>query len=200
MVFLRASLSADPAYEVRGEGLVLRPPTLADFESWAALRAQSKAHLVPFEPQWSHDELSRGAFRRRLRQQAREYDADTGYAFHIFLDRRDMLVGGLTLSNVRRGVASAASLGYWVGLPFAGQGVMTRAVQAVLPFAFGRLGLHRIEAACLPNNRASMRVLEKTGFRREGVARGYLRINGLWQDHVLHAALSDDGAVAGGES
>jgi ribosomal-protein-alanine N-acetyltransferase len=103
-----------------------------------------------------------------------------------------MLVGGLTLANIRRGCAQAASLGYWMGAPYARAGHMTAAVNAVIPFAFGTLKLHRIEAACIPANIASVRLLEKTGFRREGFARQYLCIDGNWQDHLLYAKLESD--------
>jgi ribosomal-protein-alanine N-acetyltransferase len=104
----------------------------------------------------------------------------------------DVLVGGRTLANVRRGVAQAGSLGYWMGQPFAGKGLMTVAVRALIPCAFGALGLHRLEAACIPTNAASISLLEKTGFVREGYAREYLCINGIWQDHLLYARLKDD--------
>jgi ribosomal-protein-alanine N-acetyltransferase len=103
-----------------------------------------------------------------------------------------VLLGGLSISNVRRGVAQAASVGYWIGAPHVGRGHMTDAVKAVLPFAFVTLGLHRLEAACLPHNYPSARVLQKAGFKREGMARRYLKINGLWQDHDLFALLQDD--------
>ena len=97
------------------------------------------------------------------------------------------LVGGLALANIRRGVAQAGSLGYWVGAPYVRRGYMTAAVRALIPVAFDVLRLHRLEAACIPTNLASVRLLEKTGFRREGYARAYLCINGIWQDHLLYA-------------
>ena len=103
-----------------------------------------------------------------------------------------MLVGGITLSNVRRGVAQAGNLGYWIGEPHARRGHMNAAVRALLPFAFGGLRLHRVEAACIPSNAASIRLLERNGFTREGYAREYLCINGIWQDHLLYARLKDD--------
>ena len=112
--------------------------------------------------------------------------------FLLFRSDDNALVGGLTLANIRRGVAQAGSLGYWIGAPFARQGYMTAAVRALVPFAFGTLRLHRIEAACIPANAASIRLLEKTGFQREGYAREYLCINGVWQDHLLYARLKDD--------
>ena len=156
------------------------------------LREQSRAFLTPWEPTWPADDLTRGAFRRRLKRYAEDLRSDLAYAFLIFRSDDNALVGGLTLANIRRGVAQAGSIGYWVGAPFARKGYMTAAMRALIPFCFGTLRLHRLEAACIPANAASIRLLEKTGFQREGYARGYLCINGIWQDHLLYARLKDD--------
>lgn len=179
---------------MRGAGLCLRPPLLSDYPAWAALRAASRAHLVPFEPQWSPDELSRSSFRLRLRRYQSDLKDDLGYALFIIREHDAELLGGVTLSNVRRGVTQAAALGYWVGAPYAHQGYMRAALSVLLPYAFDVLRLHRIEAACLPHNQASIRVLEHSGFRQEGLARRYLRINGVWQDHLLYALIEEDRA------
>lgn len=192
MAFLRSTPIVDPETELRAGRVYLRHPVMPDYAPWAELRAMSRAHLTPWEPQWARDELTRSNFRRRLRQYNREMRDDQGYAFLVFSEANSRLVGGLNLSNVRRGAAQAASLGYWMGAPFAGHGLMTDAVRAIIQFAFGPLRLHRLEAACLPSNTASKRVLEKAGFTREGLARRYLRINGQWQDHELFALLHDD--------
>jgi ribosomal-protein-alanine N-acetyltransferase len=192
MAFLRPSLVQEPALLARGGGVVLRAPALSDYEAWATLRAASRAHLVPVEPQWTPDELSRAAFRQRLRRYQRDMKEDLGYAFFIFREGDGELLGGLTLSNVRRGVTQAASLGYWIGLPHIRRGYMRKALAAALPFAFDGLRLHRIEAACLPHNVASARVLEGAGFTREGLARSYLKINGIWQDHVFYGLVAED--------
>jgi ribosomal-protein-alanine N-acetyltransferase len=157
------------------------------------LREKSRAFLVPWEPTWPADDLTRGAFRRRLKRYAEDQRTDQAYAFFIFRQEDNSLVGGLTLANVRRGVAQAGSLGYWLGEPFVRRGYMSAAVKALLPFAFGTLKLHRVEAACIPTNAASIRLLEKCGFVREGYAREYLCINGVWQDHLLYARLARDG-------
>ena len=114
----------------------------------------------------------------------------------MFAFQRDSrrLIGGCNISNVRRGVAQCASLGYWMGQPFAGHGLMKDSVRAVLPFIFEELSLHRLEAACIPTNAASVALLEKSGFIREGYAREYLCINGVWADHLLYARLRGDTA------
>jgi ribosomal-protein-alanine N-acetyltransferase len=167
-------------------------PQMSDYPAWAELRAQSREFLTPWEPAWTSSELTRTSFRRRLKYYARDLKEDLGYAFFLFDKDDDTLLGGLTLSNVRRGVTQACTLGYWIGNPHAGQGFMTSGVSAVIPFVFDALGLHRLEAACLSHNEASMKLLERTGFTREGMARRYLKINGIWQDHVTFALLEDD--------
>ena len=165
---------------------------MSDHEEWASLREESRDFLTPWEPVWPADDLTRAAFRRRLRRYAEDQRTDQAYAFLIFRDEDNAMVGGLTLANIRRGVAQAGSIGYWIGERFARKGYMTAAVRALIPYSFNTLRLHRLEAACIPGNTASVRLLEKTGFKREGYARGYLCINGIWQDHLLYARLKDD--------
>lgn len=172
--------------------IYLRPPKQGDWRAWVAIRQASRDFLTPWEPTWPYDALTRGAFRRRVRAYHQEMRQGTSYSFLIFQRRDDELLGGVTLSNIRRGVAQTGSLGYWVGAPHARQGYMSEGLAAVLDFSFGHLGLHRVEAACLPSNDASRALLTKMGFREEGYARQYLRINGIWQDHVLFALLRDD--------
>ena len=191
MAFLRAS-AGDTGPAIFGNGVSLRTPQPGDYVGWAELRAQSRAFLSAWEPTWPSDDLTCGAFRRRLRRYAQDRRDDHAYPFFVFREDDGALLGGVTLSNVRRGVTQACSLGYWIGEPHARKGYMSAAVAAVVPFVFDQLRLHRLEAACLPINSASIRLLEKTGFSREGHARKYLRINGVWQDHILFAMLSDD--------
>ncbi|HEY6578150.1 MAG TPA: GNAT family N-acetyltransferase [Rhizomicrobium sp.] len=181
---------------VNGEGVFLRYPRVADFSAWVSLRAESRTFLAPWEPAWATDELSKGAFRRRLKRYQREAREDSAYAFFVFRAADNALLGGCTLSNVRRGVTQCCALGYWVGERFARQGYMSDAVRALIPFIFRTLGLHRIEAACLPSNEASRNLLAKAGFRQEGLARRYLQINGEWQDHVLFALLFEEAQPA----
>lgn len=187
---LRFGLGRGPRLETAR--VFLRRPRLTDWRAWANLRAASRDFLVPWEPTWPDDALTIPAYRRRLRQIGHEWRSDQGYAFFIFLRETGVLVGGVNLSGVRRGVAQAASLGYWMGEAFANRGLMGEALTALLPYAFERLGLHRIEAACLPHNKASRALLARLGFQQEGYARDYLKIAGRWQDHILHALLAGD--------
>jgi len=177
---------------IKGNGVYLRYPRISDYLSWSRLRGESRAFLAPWEPVLASDELTRGAFRRRIKRYQKEARLDSAYAFFVFRAEDDALMGGCTLSNVRRGVTQCCSLGYWIGERFARQGYMHDAVRALIPFIFSTLGLHRIEAACLPSNEPSKSLLQKAGFRQEGLARKYLQINGEWRDHVLFALLEDD--------
>lgn len=192
MAFFRSISFAEHSPVIDGTGVFLRTPQMSDYGEWAALREASRAFLTPWEPVWPNDDLTRAAFRQRLRRYAEEMRADQAYPFFVFRKPDGVLVGGLTLANVRRGIAQAGSLGYWMGEPHARRGHMTDAVRALIPFAFNTLRLHRLEAACIPTNVASIRLLEKVGFKREGLARQYLCINGRWQDHILYALLASD--------
>jgi ribosomal-protein-alanine N-acetyltransferase len=192
MALLRAASASDLGPVLESERVVLRTPQMSDYPAWAELRAASREFLTPWEPLWANDELSRASFRRRVRHYLRDLREDIGYALFIFTASADALVGGLTLCNVRRGVTQSCTLGYWIGARYARQGYMTAAVRTVIPFVFDSLELHRLEAACLPTNTASIKLLERTGFEREGLARRYLRINGVWQDHLLYALLDTD--------
>jgi len=180
---------------IRGSQVYMRYPRIPDFASWTRLRRESREFLTPWEPSWASDELTKGSFRRRIKRYQKETRHDSAYAFFVFRNDDDALMGGCTLSNVRRGVTQCCALGYWIGERFSGQGYMYDAVRALIPFIFATLGLHRIEAACLPNNEPSKNLLVKTGFRQEGIARRYLQINGEWRDHVLFALLSDEAQI-----
>jgi ribosomal-protein-alanine N-acetyltransferase len=179
---------------IQGEGVYLRPSEMRDHAEWAALREKSRAFLTPWEPVWPVDDLTRAAFRYRVRRHAEEMARDEAYSFFIFREEDHALIGGLSFGHVRRGVSQAATLGYWMGEPYAGRGYMTRAVRAACAYAFEKQGMHRIEAACLPNNEPSKRLLERVGFKQEGYARSYLNINGQWRDHLLYALLETDPA------
>jgi len=184
-------ITPESGLRLDGDGVILRAPRVRDYEAWSDLRRRSREFLQPWEPTWPDDDLERGAFRRRLATYSREIDAGSAYPFFIFSAVDDTLAGAVTVSNIRRGVAQTATIGYWIGQPYAGQGRMTAALRGVSDFAFRALGLHRLEAACVPNNEPSRRVLLKTGFVHEGTARAYLKINGVWRDHLLFGMISD---------
>jgi len=180
---------------IHGRDVYLRYPRMGDHAGGAAVRGESREFLSPWEPVWASDELSKSAYRRRIKRYQKETRADSAYAFFVFRKDGDVLMGGCTLSNVRRGVTQCCALGYWIGERYARQGYMFDAVRALVPFVFTTLGLHRIEAACLPSNEPSKNLLTKVGFRQEGLARRYLQINGEWRDHALFALLADEAPV-----
>lgn len=189
MAFLRSPFAPELPPVLRNSKVMLRTPEVGDYDTWAGLRLASREFLIPWEPQWPSNDLARTAFRGRVKRYWHDIEDDAAYPFFIFTADGRTFLGGLTLSNVRRGVAQIATLGYWIGAPFARQGFMTAALRLALPFAFDHLQLHRVEAACLPDNQASIVLLQRNGFAHEGLARRYLKINGQWQDHLLFARL-----------
>tara|TARA_R110002020_G_scaffold110627_6_gene255510 strand:+ start:4969 stop:5592 length:624 start_codon:yes stop_codon:yes gene_type:complete len=179
-------------FRLEGERTYLRHPVVGDHAEWAKLRAASREFLEPWEPRWPEDDLTRPAFRYRIRRY--EADREAGVALPLFVCHKSTgrLVGGVTLGAIRRGAAECCALGYWMGEQHAGKGLMADALKALIPHVFDRMRLHRIEAACIPDNQRSQRLLEKVGFQREGYLRGYLKINGAWRDHLLYALVADD--------
>ncbi|MBW4973442.1 MULTISPECIES: GNAT family N-acetyltransferase [Roseovarius] len=177
---------------IETERLSLRQPVIGDYRDWSALRAESADFLTPWEPLWAVDHLARKGFSNRVWWAQRSIS--NGSAMPLFLVRREdqALLGAITLDNIRRGPAQAGTLGYWIGQAYARQGYMREAIAGVVHYAFDRLDLSRIEAACLPENQASRALLEKCGFKYEGVAQSYLQINGRWRTHVLYAQLRAD--------
>lgn len=183
-------IAPESGLRVEGQGVVLRPPRASDYQEWRELRGASRAFLQPWEPTWPADDLTRAAFRRRLAAYARDRELGAAYAFFVLRASDEALTGGITLSNVRRGVAQMGTIGYWCAQAHTRQGLTLAAVRAMSDFAFRTLGLHRLEAACIPDNQPSRKLLLKAGFAEEGYAKAYLKINGAWRDHVLFGLVS----------
>jgi ribosomal-protein-alanine N-acetyltransferase len=180
------------AVELENDNYLLRLPRYSDFNQWHKLRAESRRFLEPWEPTWRHDELTEAAYRARIIRGKQEYSSGQAIPLFIFLRENTTLVGGITIGYIRRGAAQSCMIGYWMGERYSGQGHMFAALQLVIPYIFSGLELHRIEAACIPDNERSMRLLQKAGFQREGHLRGYLKINGQWRDHVMFSRLASD--------
>jgi ribosomal-protein-alanine N-acetyltransferase len=174
------------------ERLYARVPLARDFEAWAAARAASRSFLQPWEPTWPDDDLTREAYRQRLRRYQTEMRAERAMVLFLFARLDHRLLGGITLSNIRRGVAQMATLGYWMAEAEAGRGLMSEAVGELIDYCFQAMRLHRLEAACLPENQRSIRLLQAQGFSQEGTARRYLQINGVWRDHLLWSLVDGD--------
>ena len=186
MLFKRRSVSILTAR------LSLRLPEHRDFREWAKLRHQSRAFLSPWEPIWAADHLSRASFTNRVYWSQRAVKNGNAVPLFVFHKEAGQLVGAITLDNIRRGPSQVGTIGYWVGQQYARQGFMSEAIIAMVAHAFEALDLSRVESACLPDNVASRGVLEKAGFKYEGVAQSYIQINGRWRNHVLYAALRGD--------
>ncbi|MGR3616042.1 MAG: GNAT family N-acetyltransferase [Paracoccaceae bacterium] len=177
---------------IETERLTLRPPIHSDFRDWANLRLRSQDFLIPWEPSWASDHLSRKSFTNRVYWAQRSIASESAVPLFLFRREDEALVGAITLDNIRRGPAQAGTMGYWTGSEYARRGFMREAISAVVHHAFTKLDLSRLEAACLPENAASRGLLERSGFKYEGVAQSYLQINGRWRTHVLYAALRSD--------
>ena len=178
--------------KLTGERVFLRPPKRRDALKWQKLRMSSKSFLVPWEPSWNASSCTRRAYLRYLKNSNYLANMDRAYSFLIFKTDDKTLLGGINVGNVRRGVAQSASLGYWIGVKYARNGYMKEALRLLVPSLFVDLRLNRIEAATLEENTASKNLLKKIGFKKEGVLRKYLKINGAWRDHVLYGLLEND--------
>jgi ribosomal-protein-alanine N-acetyltransferase len=188
----RLDLSPFPHTRLEGGKVALRPPAPDDWREWAVLRSESRMFLTPWEPLWATDALTEATYQRRVRRVQSEWREDEGYSFHVLDRATGRIVGGIGLTQIRRGIAQSGVIGYWVGQRHARQGYISQATRLVTSFGFDKLNLHRVEATCVPGNDASRNLLENLGFKREGYARSYLKIAGEWADHLLYAAIKDE--------
>lgn len=182
---------AAPGY-AGGPALVLRHPRWADYDAWSEVRRRDAEHLRPWEPEWTDAHLSRGSYRLRLNRFRKMVQGDRAYPFHVFRADTENFIGAANLTHVERGAAHSAKIGYWIARDHQNRGHAQHAVRALTRFAFDTLALHRVEAAVQPDNAPSIRVLERTGYRLEGRARGLLKIDGAWADHDVYARLAGD--------
>ena len=193
------SLKHQPAVrslELTGRRVRLTTLVEADYAAWLEVRNRCRDWLVPWEPRSKGAPLpaeDHASFTARCAMRERERQLGSGFGFGIFLEGR--FVGEVTLSSILRGPFQNGSIGYWIDKDVAGEGLTPEAVVVVLQFAFQTLRLHRVEVAIIPRNTASHRVVEKLGLRNEGVALGFLEINGEWEDHVRYAMTSEEWAV-----
>ncbi|MDP7149546.1 MAG: GNAT family protein [Paracoccaceae bacterium] len=177
---------------IETERMTLRLPSHSDFIAWTSLRQMSREFLTPWEPVWAADHLTRKSFTNRVHWAQRSVSGGTGLPLFMFNRSDNALLGAITLDNVVRGPSQSGTLGYWIGQPYARQGYMREAIVSLTHYVFDAMDLSRIQAACLPENEASRGVLEKTGFKYEGVAQSYLQINGRWRNHVIYSCLRHD--------
>jgi [ribosomal protein S5]-alanine N-acetyltransferase len=181
--------------QIAGPRIAVRDLRPDDAAALLDLRIRNREFFEPFEPVAPADHFTLEAQRLGIDAGSRAWDEDREYAFGVVLPDGS-LVGRVRLSTVVRGAWQNANLGYYVDRDHGGRDIATEAVGLVVGFAFERLGLHRVQAGVMPRNAASLRVLEKNRFRREGFAPRYLRINGAWEDHVIYAITAEDGRPA----
>lgn len=179
------------AEEIAGPEHYFRLPRNSDYKAWYALRSESRSFLERWEPAWESDALTEAAFRNRVIRSNQEFASGIALPLLLFSRRTDDLLGGLTIGHIRRGASQSCMIGYWMGERYAGRGHMSAAVNVTVQHIFQRLNLHRIEAACIPENERSIRLLEKAGFQREGYMQDYLKIRGEWRDHLLYALIAN---------
>ena len=187
-----ANINTELYGQAPGGAVHLRHPKWADYNDWVELRRENKDFLTPWEPSWDDNHLTRPSYRARLSRFKKMVVGDTGYPFHVFRATDNQLIGACNISHIQRNVAQTAQLGHWIGQDYARQGFARASVRAATQFCFDELGLHRLEAAVRPENERSIKLLEAVGFKHEGTARGYLRIDGDWRDHIIFARLSSD--------
>ncbi|MEM0899218.1 MAG: GNAT family protein [Pseudomonadota bacterium] len=177
---------------LEGERIFLRHPQFSDHEAWSQLRRESREFLQPWEPTWHRNDLGRYAFRERIKSNQRDIKQGRSLPYLIFSQDQEQLLGGITLGHIRRGVSQSAQIGYWLGEGHVRRGYMREALGLLANHAFTRCGLHRLEAACIPENVRSSRLLQACDFHQEGTLRSYLKINGVWRDHILYARINQN--------
>lgn len=196
MTALHPSGTSSPL-RLYGRRVVLRPLTAADFPAWSEVRLRNGDWLTKWEPArpTTHADPARNrdAFASRCAQRDRERQNGVSYAFGMFVG--PTFVGEINLNNVTRGALQSCSIGYWIDQQFAGQGLTAEGVVLLMRYAFNELLLHRIEICIIPRNANSHRVAEKLGLRSEGIAQGFLEINGVWEDHVRYAITAEEWSV-----
>ena len=192
MSFLNAYSLKKNLFEITGQKVILRPPQYSDWKAWADERKKNKLYLQPWEPLWSINELERSSFVKRVRMFERLSHNDQAYSFLIYKSDNEDFIGEVNISNVQRGIIQSCTIGYWIAKDCEGKGMMSESLELVKEFIFNELKLHRIEAACLPHNMPSLKLLLKNGFIKEGTARKLLKINDKWQDHTVLSFILDD--------
>ncbi|MCP4182556.1 MAG: GNAT family N-acetyltransferase [Hyphomicrobiales bacterium] len=191
MLFFNSTLPTKPI-QLPGGKLQLRAPVSGDYSGWKQVRESSREFLKPWEPSWPQDDMTRQGFRRRLKRYMREREQKTGETYFLVRKKDELPIGGISISNIRYGVARTCNIGYWMSEKFAARGYMGLCVEVLCDHIFDHLNLHRVEAACLPHNQRSSRLLERAGFVQEGLLRDYLEIDGKRRDHLLYSLLKRD--------
>jgi ribosomal-protein-alanine N-acetyltransferase len=175
----------------------LRPPRVRDARIWSEVRLRNERWLAPWEPSsplpWAqrHGTAAWPPLCSALRKAAR-----AGTMIPLVITYGDRLAGQINVSNIVHGVLRSCTIGYWIDGRLAGRGITPTAVALVIDHCFASAGMHRVEIDIRPENRASLRVVEKLGLRREGLYERYLDIDGGWRDHLAFAVTIEELAGA----
>ena len=192
MTILHPFQSKTESVVLHGTKVFLRSPEFRDWREWSELRKFNMEYLKPWEPAWSPYELERGYFVKRVKFFDKLSNRDKAYSFLIFDSDKNKLIGEININNIQRGVVQSCSIGYWISENKMGLGYMRESISILKDFIFNDLKLHRVEAACLPRNMRSLRTLLKSEFEIEGHAKKYLKINGVWEDHILLSCIKHE--------
>jgi [ribosomal protein S5]-alanine N-acetyltransferase len=180
--------------KLRSNHVYIRPFELNDRDTKSLLnfRLTHREFFKPYEPVQQDEHFTRTGQEEVIQKAIQNWEDGLAYSFGIFLGESDALIGKVSLSNVSRGAWQNCTIGYSLAEKVNGRGYTTEAVSLAVKFALEGIGLHRVQAAVMPHNLGSIRVLEKVGFRHEGLSKRYLNINGSWEDHVIYAITRED--------
>jgi [ribosomal protein S5]-alanine N-acetyltransferase len=174
--------------------LVLRPAHAAMIPALVACLRRNQAHLAPWEPMRDGGAGSLARVATLVERDRRLWRHDQQYALIVTARAGGAPIGRVSFSGVHRGGHQGAFVGYWIDAAEEGKGLASEALDAALGFAFYTAKLHRIQAAIMPHNVRSLALIRRIGFREEGLAKGYLNIDGAWRDHLLFAKLAEEHA------
>ncbi|UOQ42823.1 GNAT family N-acetyltransferase [Halobacillus salinarum] len=179
-------------FPLKGERVYLCPFEVHDASSRLELQRDNREFFETYSMMRSEDYYTYEKQRELINQFAEEMKRDNEYHFGIFTSIDEKLVGTINLFQVIRGSLQSAFIGYFISKKHNGLGYATEAVKLIVDYSFNQLELHRIEAGVIPQNTASIRVLEKAGFHKEGISRKNVKINGRWEDHQVLALINPD--------
>ena len=171
---------------------MVRAPRLGDAQALAEVWRRSQNFLAPWMPLAPEGPPNEAGTRAALVRERREWRSGRDYRFVVAARAGDKPLGRINFSHVVRSVFQNSYIGYWIDAEHARQGLMTEALELALDLAFGPLGLHRVQAAIIARNTASIKLARRLGFRLEGEAKRYLRIAGHWEDHLLYAMTNEE--------
>ena len=181
-----------PHNYIESSRIIIRHPKRRDWRAWVNLRKESHKFLQKWEPYWDIKQCNKSGYMRQLKTQRTKAAYDQAYSFLCFKKDSKVLLGGLNISNIQRGVIQTCNIGYWLGEKNIGNGYMEESIKAIIPYIYEQLKIHRIQAFTLENNIASRKLIEKVNFKKEGVLREAMKINNEWRDHVIYSLLLDD--------